>query len=74
VLRESPVLEYEVAFAPVVAIWLKLPPFVERSILNPVSLPELSDQARSIRERERAVAERLLGLAGAVPVDGVTVM
>src|SRR5262249_54753415 len=71
-----------VAFGPVVAIWAKLeqPTPVQRSILKPSSLVELSVQARLICDDDTAVAVRLLGApfggfgAGVVAValfDGV---
>jgi hypothetical protein len=45
-----------------------MPASVERSILNPVSLFELSVQDRSISLDETAVAVRLLGAAGGAKV------
>ena len=55
--------EYIVTFAPTFAIWAKVVPFVPRSILNPVSLFELSVQERLIRLDDTAVATRFVGAA-----------
>jgi len=63
-----------VAPAPAVAIREKAPPERERSIWNPVSLPELSCHARSIRPREIAVAVSTDGAAGIAPGVGVGVL
>ena len=60
----SPVFEKVVTFAPLVAIVEKLVPFIDRCILNPVSLFELSVHDRLIRLEETAVAVRLLGAVG----------
>ena len=56
------------ALAPAVPICAKLvhPLPVQRSTLNPLSLPELSVQDRLIWLEEAAVADRLLGAAGSV--------
>src|SRR4051794_8400288 len=51
VRRLRPVLVKVVTLAPTVAICVQVVPFVERSILNPVSLPLLSAQFRRICER-----------------------
>ena len=57
--------------AATVVICVKLTPSVERSILNCVSLVELSLQARLIWLAEAAVAVRLLGAAGVADVGVV---
>jgi hypothetical protein len=63
----SPVLEYEVALVPGVAIWVQGPADeVARSTLNPVSLVALSVQTRLIWLEETALAERPLGAFGIV--------
>jgi hypothetical protein len=57
-----PVLEYDVALATAVSIWVQGPPEeAARSILNPFSFLELSCQVRLIWLVETAVAVRLLG-------------
>ncbi len=52
---------------------MKVVPSVERSILNPLSLPELSVHARLIWVEEAAVAVRLVGAAGVKVGVGVAV-
>ena len=70
----SPVSGYVVTFAPTVAISVKvIPASVERSILNSVSLSELSVQDRSISLDDTTVAIRLLGAAGVGVGVGVSV-
>ena len=59
-----PVLAYAWAFAPTVAISVKVTPSADRSTLKPSSSIELSVQARLIRLLETAAAVRLLGAAG----------
>ena len=49
---------------PTVAICVKVTPSGERSILNPVSLLELSLQARLIWPVDTAVVLKLIGAAG----------
>ena len=60
-------------FAPTVAICVKVVPSGERSILNPVSLVELSAHARLIWVEDAAVAVRPLGAAGVGVAVGVGV-
>jgi hypothetical protein len=61
----SPVSGYVVTFAPTAAISVNVTPAsVERSILNSVSLSELSVQDRAISLDDTVVAIRLLGAAG----------
>ncbi len=60
-------------WAPTVPIWAKVVPLVERSILKPLSLVELSVHKRLIRLEEAVVAFRLLGAAGVAVVVGVGV-
>ena len=60
----SPLLAYAVTFAPTVPICANVVPLVERSILKPVSLLELSVQERLIWVDETAVALRFVGAAG----------
>jgi len=67
------VFEYVVTPSATVAIELKFIPSVERSILNPASLLELSAQARSISDEEAAPAKRLSGAAGIVGGGGSVV-
>ena len=62
---------YDVAFAPTVAICVKVVPSFERSTLKPVSLPELSDHVRLICDEETPAAVRLEGAAGAVEASVV---
>ena len=52
-----------VTFAPVVVIWVKFTPSVDRSSLNPVSLLALSTQL-SVTDFLPAAAVKLLGAAG----------
>ena len=59
----SPVSENAVALMPAVPIWTQADP-VHRSILKPVSVVELSVQAKLIWVEELAVATRLAGAAG----------
>jgi len=59
-----PPLAYVVILAPTVATWVNVVPSGERSILNPVSLFELSVHERLIWLDDAAVAVRLLGAAG----------
>jgi hypothetical protein len=47
--------------APTVATWVQPPVLVVRSILNPVSLEELSDQVRLTWEVDEEEAETLDG-------------
>ena len=65
VLAVSPVLEYAVTFAPTSAIWEKVAPSGERSILKPASFVALSVHFRSMRLVDAAVTVRLVGAAGA---------
>ena len=60
-------------FANVVAIWLKVTLSALRSILNPVSLVELSLHERLISRHPAAVADRFEGAAGVEVGDGVPV-
>ena len=60
-----------VTFGAAVAISVNVTPSVERLILNPVSLPLLSDQVRSMRLEDAVNAARLLG-AGSTKVAAVT--
>jgi hypothetical protein len=53
-------------FGPTVAMLVKLVPSVERSILKPSSLVELSVQFRFIWLVEKVEATRLVGAAGAL--------
>jgi hypothetical protein len=62
-----------VIFADVVAIWLNVTLSTLRSILNPVSLFELSIHDRLISRHPAAVADRFEGAAGVEPGDGVAV-
>jgi hypothetical protein len=64
------VLLKEVTLADTVAICDQEEPFVERSILKPVSLSALSTQLKSILFFARAIKVRLVGAAGAVTVSG----
>jgi len=62
---ERPVLEKEATFVPVVPICAQGPAeAVARSILNPVSLLELSSQVRLIWLEETAEAKRFDGTEG----------
>ena len=64
--------KYVVTFAPTVAISLKVKPAsVERSILNLVSLFELSVHERLIWLDDAAVAARFVGAAGAIELKAV---
>src|SRR5687767_5065443 len=65
---ESPVFEKAATFAPVVPTSTN-GPFMAgpRSTWNPVSLPELSTQTRSIRVEETVVAFKFPGAAGTLP-------
>jgi len=67
------VLAYEVTPALTVAICVNVVPSGERSILNPVSLFELSVHDRLIWLDDAAVAVRLLGAAGVGVGVGVAV-
>ena len=58
----SPVLTN--VLPPTIVIWVNVRPLVERSILNPVSLFELSVQDKSISVDHGALATRLLGAEG----------
>jgi hypothetical protein len=69
----SPVLEYVVTLVPTVAICVNVVPSGERSILNPVSLFELSVQDRLIWLDDAAVAVRFVGAAGVGVGVGVAV-
>ena len=60
-------------FADVVAIWLNVTLSTLRSILNPVSLFELSLHERLISRHPAAVADRFEGAAGVELGDGVPV-
>ena len=60
----TPVSAYEVPFALTLPICLNALLLVERSILNAVSLFELSVQDRLIRLDDAAVAVRFVGAAG----------
>jgi len=62
-----------VIFADVVAIWLNVTLSTLRSILNPVSLFELSLHERLISRHPAAVADRFEGAAGVELGDGVPV-
>ncbi len=55
---------YPVVPAGIEVIWPNFVPSVERSILNPVSLFELSVQCMSMRLDDLAAAVRLLGAVG----------
>jgi hypothetical protein len=55
---------YVVTFAPTVAISVNVVPSLERCILNPVSLFELSVQDRLIWLDDAAAAVRFVGAAG----------
>ena len=57
-------LAYTVALAPTVPSCANVVPLVEHSILNPVSLLELSAQERLIWLEDAAVAFKLVGAAG----------
>lgn len=60
-------------WAPTVPILAKVVPLVERSILKPLSLVDLSVHERLIRLDEAVVAFRLLGAAGVAVPAGVGV-
>ena len=59
---------YVVTFADTVANGVNVVPSGDRSMANPVSFDALSVQARLIWVLDTAVAVRLAGAAGAVPV------
>jgi predicted alpha/beta-hydrolase family hydrolase len=70
-----PALADEVTFAPAVAICVHGPADEPaRSILNPVSLLELSDQVRLIWLEDTALATKLLGALGGVDAPGVVTL
>jgi len=69
----SPLLAYVVTAAPTVLTCVKFVPSVERSILNPVSLFELSVHDRLIWLDDAVVAVRLVGAAGVGVAVGVAV-
>ncbi len=57
------------------AIWVNGPPeAVARSILKPLSMPELSVQLSLIREASTVVAARLLGAEGVEDVPLIRFM
>ncbi len=68
-----PLLAYVVIRAPTVATCVNVLPLVERSILNPVSLFELSVHERLIWLDDAAVAVRFVGAAGIGVGVGVAV-
>jgi len=67
------VFAYVVTLTPTVATWVNVVPSGERSILNPVSLFELSVQDRLIWLDDAAVAVRFVGAAGVGVGVGVAV-
>ena len=69
----TPLLVYAVTFAPTVAICLKVVLSVERSILNPVSLLELSLHESWTFVDETRLAIKFLGAAGVEVGVGVGV-
>ncbi len=72
VLDSRPVSSYPVMSAAVTATWAKVPPLTRRSTRYSDSALLWSDQLRSIRVSETALAERPVG--GASGVEAVTVL
>jgi hypothetical protein len=70
---ESPESEYAVIFVPTVATLANAAPFTERSILKPLSLPELSFHNNFTVEADAAEALRFVGAAGTGVDAGVGV-